>query len=289
MSNPLDQGLLTGTHVVSFSGGRTSAFMVAQMEFYRRFLGADIRYVFMDTGAEHPKTYEFIKRVVKEWGIPLICFRAIINPSLGIGPRCNFISVDEIGYDLSTWRDMTAKHGLPYVIGGFCTSRLKQEPHEYMMKTYFPNATTWIGIRADEPKRLRPKPGFRYLAEIADEDKPEILSWWNKQPFNLEIEEHLGNCVFCVKKTNLKIALAMRDEPELLRDWIEMIDRKEVRLEGRTQMAAERRLYRNRKTVQDVMNDFAEFSRDELAMRVRVTKAHDTGSCTESCEVFNGE
>ncbi len=36
------------THVVSFSGGRTSAYLVHLME-QRRRAGEDVRYVFMDT------------------------------------------------------------------------------------------------------------------------------------------------------------------------------------------------------------------------------------------------
>ena len=50
-------------HVVSFSGGLTSAYLV--------HLKPDADYILMDTGAEHEKTYEFIKRVVKEWDINL--------------------------------------------------------------------------------------------------------------------------------------------------------------------------------------------------------------------------
>ncbi|MDI4751614.1 hypothetical protein MJL81_29575, partial [Salmonella enterica subsp. enterica serovar Anatum] len=35
------------------------------------------------------------------------------------------------------------------------------------------NYTTWIGIRADETKRLKPKPGIRYLAELSDFEKSD--------------------------------------------------------------------------------------------------------------------
>jgi 3'-phosphoadenosine 5'-phosphosulfate sulfotransferase (PAPS reductase)/FAD synthetase len=31
----------------------------------RRRTGWPVQYIFMDTGAEHPKTYEFIRNIVK--------------------------------------------------------------------------------------------------------------------------------------------------------------------------------------------------------------------------------
>ena len=62
-------------HVVSFSGGRTSAYLAYVMEQKRRNDGWDVSYVFMDTGAEHPKTYEFVKNVVEHFGIELTCLR----------------------------------------------------------------------------------------------------------------------------------------------------------------------------------------------------------------------
>ncbi|MEZ8329152.1 hypothetical protein AB6C40_15080 [Vibrio splendidus] len=40
------------THVVSFSGGRTSAFMVWLMERARKEFGWDVRYIYCDTGTE---------------------------------------------------------------------------------------------------------------------------------------------------------------------------------------------------------------------------------------------
>ncbi|MBD2815963.1 phosphoadenosine phosphosulfate reductase family protein, partial [Xenorhabdus sp. Flor] len=63
-------------NVVSFSGGRTSAYLVYLME-QRRKQGEDVRYVFMDTGAEHPKTYEFIRDLVQHWKIDLVCLPVV--------------------------------------------------------------------------------------------------------------------------------------------------------------------------------------------------------------------
>ncbi|MDP1044980.1 hypothetical protein Q6332_28380, partial [Klebsiella pneumoniae] len=87
----------------------------------------------------------------------------------------------------------------------------------------------WIGIRADEPKRLKPKPGIRYLAELSDFEKEDILAWWKQQPFDLQIPEHLGNCIFCIKKSTQKIGLACKDEEGLQRVFNEVITGSHVR------------------------------------------------------------
>ncbi|MGP4130077.1 hypothetical protein OJE16_10010 [Pantoea tagorei] len=91
------------------------------------------------------------------------------------------------------------------------------------------NYTTWIGIRSDEPKRLTPKAGIRYLAELTDYEKSDILSWWKNQPFDLQIPEHLGNCIFCIKKSTPKLGLATRDEPGLVRVFNDATTGKHVR------------------------------------------------------------
>src|SRR3990167_7903563 len=67
-------------HVVSFSGGRTSAYLVHLMEQLRKDKDWKVVYVFCDTGAEHDKTYDFIRNIVRHWKIDLTCLRVVVNP-----------------------------------------------------------------------------------------------------------------------------------------------------------------------------------------------------------------
>ena len=197
-------------NVVSFSGGRTSAYLVYLMEQRKKVDPSfQVTYIFMDTGAEHPKTYEFIKNVVKYFNINLVCLRVEINPELGKGNTYKQIPIDDIKYDLKPWEDMLRKYGTPYIGGAFCTDRMKLQPFKKYCEDNFGkgNYTTWLGIRADEPKRLTPKTNIKYLAEISDFEKPDILSWWKEQEFDLGIEEHLGNCVFCIKNLSTRLLL----------------------------------------------------------------------------------
>ncbi|WP_222116782.1 phage N-6-adenine-methyltransferase [Shewanella sp. KCT] len=272
-------------HIVSFSGGRTSAYLVHLMEQKRKEEGLEVRYVFMDTGAEHPKTYEFIRNCVQHFKIKLTCLRTVINPNLGIGVTYRVIPLEEIGPDLQPWKDMLKKYGKPYVHGAFCTSRMKTDPNKkYLDETYGKgNYHAWLGIRADEPKRLKPRQDISYLADISDFEKQDILDWWANQPFDLEIPEWLGNCVFCLKKGLNKIALAAKDEPELAIQFVDITEHGDIR---QGLKYSEGQMYRQHNSLSSIIEQYKDTSRDEILSTIRGGHAMDSGSCSESCEAL---
>lgn len=284
--------------VISFSGGRTSAYLV---NLFR--CDPDAHFVFMDTGAEHPATYQFIRDIVKHWNIDLVCLRVVVNPVMNIGCTYKIISLGELKQDLEPWKDMLKKYGSPYYDSPFCTARMKTEPFEKYCNDKFGkgNFERWIGIRFDEPKRLpieileklqlsvhpkaaRQKKGFRYLAEISEFEKDDVLDWWERQSFDLAITEHLGNCVFCIKKTINKVALAVKDEPEQFVKWVHATEGAGVRSEGRKYN--HHRMYRERLHASDIAEIYKDHSRDELYNSLRSSKRYESGSCSESCEAF---
>lgn len=329
--------------VVSFSGGRTSAYLVHLME-QRRIAGDDVHYIFMDTGAEHPLTYKFIREVVNNWGINLTCLRVDVNPELGKGNGYKVISIDDIGPDLQPWIDITKKYGTPYFGGAFCTRTMKIEVCERYCKDNFDDWQSWLGMRIDEPARIwgetifriMRRMGFdeymmgglyremrgigspdemvsmleprflldtelakkiagrvvdirksrqRFMAEITEFEKSDVLEWWARQPFDLEIPEHLGNCVFCIKKGLNKVALAMRDEPEMLARFRAVIESPEVRVVERRQQA-NKIMYREGQSLDGIEAAYANYERGDIAKTIRSSGGYESGSCTESCEAF---
>lgn len=279
------RGQLTGTHVVSFSGGRTSAFLVYLMEQERR-KGLDVHYVFMDTGAEHPKTYDFVRNIINVWGVPLTCIRMVALPmNKGVGYKV--VTPDELVQDLQPFRDMLRKYGAPDAARPHCSNKMKERPFQKFCKDKFgKDYTTWLGIRADEPHRLGKKKGIRFLADLTNATKQDVLNWWATQPFDLEIMEHLGNCVFCVKKAHGKLNLAFRDEFGMFLNFGALVMGDEVRTEGLKDPEASRKMYRGHKTLADVGLMFPDLTRDELFAKLKMMKAFDNGACAESCEVF---
>jgi hypothetical protein len=267
--------------------------------------GWDVEYIFMDTSAEHPKTYEFIKKCVDHFGINLTCLQADFNQPVGKGHSYNVVAASELKHDPvnGVYGQMMRKYGVPTVASPWCTSRMKEETYDkYCNDKYGKgNYITWIGIRIDEPKRIRipNNKRIRYLAELSNFEKEDVLEWWKSQTFNLEIEEHLGNCVFCFKKSIGKIALAARDEPGILKSWQESIINASDRLNGPiiketggmfneiyTQHVKKGVMYRGNNTVESIIAKFELFERDEIKNTLKSMKKYDSGSCSESCEAF---
>ena len=240
----------------------------------------------MDTGAEHPKTYEFIRNVDEAFGLNLTCLKGDFSLPLGKGVGYNVVDISEIGIDLAPFSEMMVKYGVPYIGGMFCTDRMKLRPFKkycddkYNAKSY----ETWLGIRIDEPKRLTSKQGIRYLAEISDFEKEDILDWWKEEAFDLGIGEHLGNCVFCPKKSNLKLAAAQRDEPDFYHNYLSILYHDSVRVDDNT--GHHSKMYRGKQSLESLIATFDGSTGDEIKARIRGAKHLDTGSCSESCEVF---
>lgn len=330
--------------VVSFSGGRTSAYLVHLMEQLRITAEMNVRYIFMDTGAEHPATYQFIRDVVSHWGIELTCLRVKVSPELGQGNSYQIIPLESIGPDLQPWIDVTKKYGTPYFGGAFCTRTMKIEVCERYCRDNFKAWESWLGMRVDEQARIWGERIFpllrrlsfedmemrglyaelreiteeqqalamleerflldtataqriyervkkvgksrqRFLAEISDYQKEDILTWWRGQPFDLQLEEHLGNCVFCIKKGINKVALALRDEPEMAEQFREVILSSDVRVVERRQQE-NKIMYRKALSLDAIAEMYSNYSREDIAATIKGNKAYESGSCSESCEAF---
>lgn len=273
--------------VVSFSGGRTSAYLCHLM--IEKFGVENVDIVYMDTGFEHPSTYDFIRNCAKRFKSSITFLRGDFSTPIGVGVNYHIVDVDSIGCDGKPFSEMMQKYGAPYIGGMFCTDRMKLTPFKkYCNDMYGRDGyETWLGIRADEPRRLSPKKGIKYLAEISDFEKEDILKWWGNQDFDLGIPEQLGNCVFCPKKSNLKLAAAQRDEPELYMQWLDMLYSDSVRVDDKTGHWS--KMYRGNQSLEQLIATFDGSTGDEIKARMRGAKHLNTGSCSESCEVFNDD
>lgn len=274
-------------NIISFSGGRTSAYLVYLAKQMQINEGIDFTYIFMDTGMEHPKTYTFIKTLVKEWDIPLVCLRTKFNPTLGQANSYTIVDVNKLEYDPTHFREMFKKYSTPTINSPFCTDRLKVVPHDKYCNDHFgkKNYISWLGIRIDEPKRLQnKKPKFKYLADISEFEKQDILDWWSNQPFDLDLDEYLGNCVFCIKKGTNKLALASKDEPEKAINFIKLVEESTIRIMP-NRNDAPHVMFRGRHSLGSIIEAYKDVPKHILYNRLQSTKRLNDGPCSESCEI----
>jgi len=184
------------TLFISFSGGATSAYMtdllIANYSHKYTFV-----ILFANTGQEHPKTLEFIRRCDERWGGVVIWLEAVVNPEKGKGTRHRVVSFEtctriEDTSDSAPFVQVVKKYGLPgpgtpqictrELKGAVMSSYRRTFEAEYKIKCF--NA---IGIRNDETHRVMDeakKKKFRVVYPLVD--------WFSssKQDFRILEKEH---------------------------------------------------------------------------------------------------
>ena len=115
--------------------------------------------------------------------------------------------------------------------------------------------------------------------------KSEIRHWWAFQDFDLEIDEHYGNCVTCWKKSDRKLMTIAKQEPERFEFARKM--EKEHRFSGYGDDP--RVFFREYKTVDDIFEnskgDFKEFKDEMPELQMRMLDPIDySNGCSDSCE-----
>ena len=118
--------------VVSFSGGRTSAYMAFRMINERSDL--DLAFVFANTGMEREETLVFIDRCAKHFGVEIVWIEAVINPQKGIGPRYKAVDFETADRNGAPFYGMVAKFGIPNKDSPHCTRELKDRIIERLSK-----------------------------------------------------------------------------------------------------------------------------------------------------------
>jgi len=210
--------------VISFSGGRTSAYMAKRL--FDDPVAENQYFVFMNTGAEDERTLEFINKCDKEWELNLIWIEALVNPEKGKRTNYRIVDFDSASRQCEPFYDVIKKYGIPNNSYPHCNRELKLHPFNSWLADTCPDAHRAIGIRLDEIDRMAAnmdKMKIIYpLISRWPTMKAEILSWWEKQSFNLDIPEHYGNCVTCWKKSDRKLLTLDKNDPILFSHFQEM-------------------------------------------------------------------
>jgi 3'-phosphoadenosine 5'-phosphosulfate sulfotransferase (PAPS reductase)/FAD synthetase len=220
---------VTEPTLISFSGGRTSAYMLWRVLQSNSGLPKDTFVVFCNTGKEDQATLDFVKRCQDEWGVPITW--------LEYRPNKTFTTVT---YDTASRNGepfemiIRERKMLPNVRARFCTQALKIDTSvRYARSIGLEEWDNMIGIRADEPRRVAKMKG-RVVAEHpvmplaqAGITKHEVLEFWANQTFDLELpiidgETIGGNCDLCFLKSVNKIIALVKQDPSRAVWWAKM-------------------------------------------------------------------
>jgi len=176
-------------------------------------------FTFANTGLEHEKTLDFVDRCDREWGLNVVWLEAVVNPEKGKGIRHKVVNFETAARNGEPFEAVIAKYGITNPDYPHCTRDLKLLPMRgYRKSLELEHAPFCIGIRCDEIDRMSPtasENGLVYpLVEVPHATKEYMRHWWAKQPFDLDLPEHLGNCVTCWKKSDRKLLTIAKSEPE---------------------------------------------------------------------------
>lgn len=285
---------------ISFSGGKTSAYMTKMLldHFRKHEPWREIVVTFANTGQEHEETLKFVDRCDKAFGFGVVWLEAVVDPRKGKGIRHKVVSFETAARNGEPFEAYIAKHGIPNRMYNQCTSRLKTEPMEsYRKEIGWKKGTysTAIGIRTDEMDRVSLTGMVRwdlfYPCVDAGVCKDTIRVWWSFQSFNLGIPEHLGNCMWCWKKSNRKLLTLAKFHPEIFVFPARM--EREYALAGGERRDGEarkpRRFFRGELLASDLLRmsqeDFVQFEDDKF---IPFDDELDVGgACGDSCEIYS--
>jgi 3'-phosphoadenosine 5'-phosphosulfate sulfotransferase (PAPS reductase)/FAD synthetase len=229
MSDPFK---IDGQTCISFSGGRTSAYMLWRvLQSNGGKLPEEAVVCFANTGKEDEATLKFVRDCAEAWQVPItwLEFRDTED-------RFTVVNFDTASRNGEPFEALIRKRNyLPNPVTRFCTIDLKIRPiGRYLLSLGMAETKTeaenmsWIGMRADEQRRA---------AKIADKSriplwadgvtKEDIGAFWRAQPFDLNLPNNNGvtmhgNCDLCFLKGGSQVLSLIAEKPERAVWWVKM-------------------------------------------------------------------
>ena len=279
----------------SFSGGRSSALMCKIL--LEQYKCAEIQFVFANTGQEHPKTLEFVDKCDKHYGLNLIWVEAVMHEGR-VGTTHKLVTFETAARPTdkdNPYREMVKKYGIANKNFPHCTRELKLRPmYSYIQGLGWENYVVAMGIRGDEPKRLPKRDGevdlgvglekgFLYPLAEAKISKADVLDYWANMPFDLEIPERAGNCLWCFKKSEKKHI----ENIERNREWYDFpaeLEKHYSHLKIDSDSTPKPRwIFRGGRSTQELLAQVPVVEEKPTALPERWTACMDDGTA-ESCE-----
>ncbi len=220
---------------ISFSGGRTSAYMVWRVLQSNAGLPPDTVICFANTGKEVEATLRFVRECGERWHVPIhwLEYRDA-PPGFAV---VDFSSASRQGEPFEAL--IRKRQYLPNPVARGCTTSLKIRPmHKFVRQLGWSEWDQFIGIRADEQRRVAKIRARGHSTESASETMcmplaesgisvRDVTDFWKAQHFELELltvngRTLEGNCDLCFLKPRAQRLALIKARPEAAIWWMRM-------------------------------------------------------------------
>jgi 3'-phosphoadenosine 5'-phosphosulfate sulfotransferase (PAPS reductase)/FAD synthetase len=223
---------ITEPTCISFSGGRTSAYMLWRVLQSNRGLPDEAIVCFANTGKEDEATLEFVRDCEINWGVKINWLEFRDNEK-----KYEVVSFETASRNGEPFETLIKKRNyLPNPVSRFCTVELKVRTiHRYLKDNGWKEWDSMLGIRADEKRRLAKIGNQDYgkheekIAPLGEANitKQDVGDFWKQQSFDLKLPNingvtmH-GNCDLCYLKGGAQILSLIQEKPERAVWWAKM-------------------------------------------------------------------
>lgn len=217
---------ITGPALISFSGGRTSAYMLYHiLQAHGGTLPDDVVVAFANTGKEREETLRFVHECGVRWNVAIEWVEW--RPVPARFARVRYEMAARSGEPFDGLIELRGR--LPNPLQRFCSRELKVEPIKALCRSLaWDRWTNVIGLRHDEGHRLLRKyaenetGGHRWTSYMpldkARVAKRDVMAFWAAQDFDLGLADDEGNCDHCYLKGFERLVSLERRRPGSA-DW----------------------------------------------------------------------
>lgn len=216
---------------ISFSGGRTSGYMLYKILEANNGLPDNAKVIFTNTGREMEQTLDFVQECSQRWNVDIVWLEYDIVNTKNSYKIVNHNSASRNGEPFEL---LIERYGrLPNALQRFCTGVLKlQTAAKYLKSFDWKHWHNALGIRSDEKHRTKEGLingwyyGYYPLVNAAS-TLQDVNVFWNNQDFNLSLptvkgKSLKGNCDCCFLKSEHILAMMFREHPDRAEWWVNM-------------------------------------------------------------------
>jgi 3'-phosphoadenosine 5'-phosphosulfate sulfotransferase (PAPS reductase)/FAD synthetase len=226
---------IEGPAVISFSGGRTSGYMLWRiLQSHGGKLPDDVRVMFANTGKEMPETLDFVQECSERWNVPITWVEYRQDKQFAI---VDYKTASRNGEPFA--QIITDRNFLPNPVARICTVEMKVLTmcRAVTQAIGWEHFTNCVGLRADEQRRVAKlndsnRKEFDRVAPLATAGVivSDVGKFWKENEFDLRLpnmngKTMHGNCDLCFLKGGKQIQSLINENPSRAIWWAEQESR----------------------------------------------------------------